>query len=52
MRHVGCGRPVKIVVECSAGHQVGPDEIRVSAPGPFGLDDPITIDEWDTSSNA
>lgn len=47
MRHEGCGRGVRIVVECTAGHRVRPEEIRVSAPGPFGLDDPVTIDEWD-----
>ncbi|WP_127573566.1 winged helix-turn-helix transcriptional regulator [Georgenia faecalis] len=40
LHHQGCGEPVEIVARCSAGHEVGGDDIVVSAPGPFGLDDP------------
>ena len=47
LRHVQCGRAVRIVAQCTAGHQVDADEIRVSAPGPFGVDDPVTIESWD-----
>jgi DNA-binding HxlR family transcriptional regulator len=26
--HVGCGHPIELHVRCSAGHEVGPDEIE------------------------
>ena len=26
--HVGCGHPIEVRVQCTAGHQVGPDEIE------------------------
>ena len=40
LHHVDCGEPVTIVARCSAGHDLASDDIAVSAPGPFGLDDP------------
>jgi DNA-binding HxlR family transcriptional regulator len=26
--HVGCGHPIEVRVQCTAGHEVGPDEIE------------------------
>lgn len=37
LRHDGCGEPVRIVAECAAGHRIEPDDLVVSARGPFGL---------------
>lgn len=47
LRHDGCGEQVRIVAECDAGHPVAVDDLVVSAPGPFGLTSPITLDSWD-----
>ena len=33
--HVGCGHPVEVNVQCTAGHEVGPDEIEWR-PAPAG----------------
>jgi len=41
LAHDGCGAPVVVVASCAEGHLVEADEIVVSAPGPFGLDDPV-----------
>jgi DNA-binding HxlR family transcriptional regulator len=38
--HNGCGEPVAVTVACAAGHQVGSEEVFVTAAGPFGLSDP------------
>lgn len=43
MTHDGCGETVTITAQCSAGHRVEADDIRVTASGPFGLDDPIPL---------
>jgi DNA-binding HxlR family transcriptional regulator len=40
LHHTACGEPVTILACCSAGHEVGTDDITVSAAGPFGLDNP------------
>lgn len=40
LRHLDCGEPVEAVLECAAGHRVGPDEMSVSATGPFGRETP------------
>lgn len=50
MQHDGCGEPVTIAAECAAGHHVEADDILVSAAGPFGLDDPISLESWDDGS--
>lgn len=47
LHHDGCGEPVTIAARCAAGHTVDADEITVTAAGPFGLDQPITLDTWD-----
>ena len=47
LHHDGCGEPVAIEARCAAGHQVGADEISVTAAGPFGLDDPVSLETWD-----
>jgi hypothetical protein len=47
MRHDGCGEPVDVVVTCAAGHRLDVDDVVVSAPGPFGLSSPTTLEEWD-----
>ena len=47
MQHDGCGEPVSIEARCAAGHLVGADDIVVTAAGPFGLDDPISVESWD-----
>ena len=44
LHHDGCGEPVTVTARCSAGHVVGADEIAVTAPGPFGLDEPLPPD--------
>ena len=41
MHHDGCGEPVTVTASCAAAHLVTSDEIMVSAPGPFGLEDPV-----------
>jgi DNA-binding HxlR family transcriptional regulator len=35
LEHHGCGEPVTITARCAAGHDVGSDDIQVTAPGPF-----------------
>jgi DNA-binding HxlR family transcriptional regulator len=52
VRHDGCGEHVRIVAECDAGHRVTADELVVSAPGPFGLDAPVSIESWDSEQPA
>ena len=47
LRHDGCGEPVRIVAQCDAGHRVESDDLVVSAPGPFGLASPISLESWD-----
>lgn len=47
LHHDGCGQPVTIEARCAAGHLVDADGLTVTAAGPFGLDDPITLDRWD-----
>jgi DNA-binding HxlR family transcriptional regulator len=34
VRHEGCGAPVVLVAECTAGHRLGPDDRLRSTPGP------------------
>ena len=50
MRHDGCGEVVGIVARCAAGHEVEADDIVVSAAGPFGVSDPISLASWDAAS--
>jgi DNA-binding HxlR family transcriptional regulator len=40
LTHDGCGETVAVVTRCEAGHEVGPDDVIASAPGPFGLTNP------------
>jgi len=40
LTHNGCGEKVAVLTRCAAGHDVGPDDVTASAPGPFGLADP------------
>lgn len=40
LTHDGCGESVSIVARCVAGHDIGLDDVVVSAPGPFGVEDP------------
>lgn len=47
LRHEGCGESVVVAARCEAGHLVEADDIAVFAPGPFGLDDPISLDTWE-----
>jgi DNA-binding HxlR family transcriptional regulator len=47
LHHDECGQPVTIEARCAAGHLVGADEIIVTAPGPFGLDNPVTLQTWE-----
>lgn len=47
LHHDGCGETVRIVAECDAGHRVAADDLVVSAPGPFGLESPVTVEAWD-----
>ena len=47
LHHDGCGEPVTVEARCAAGHQVRADEMRVTAAGPFGLDDPVRLETWD-----
>lgn len=44
LQHDGCGAPVTVVARCAAGHDVGVDDLTVSAPGPFGVEDPLPAD--------
>jgi DNA-binding HxlR family transcriptional regulator len=44
LHHDGCGEPVTIEARCAGGHAVGADDILVTAPGPFGLVDPVGPD--------
>lgn len=37
LSHTGCDQPVTIVAECASGHQLGLDELTITAAGPFGL---------------
>lgn len=41
LHHDGCHEPVNVEVRCAAGHVVGVDDVVVSAPGPFGVDEPV-----------
>jgi DNA-binding HxlR family transcriptional regulator len=50
LHHKGCGEPVTIAAHCTAGHQVAADDITVTAAGPFGLDDPISLETWHGTS--
>jgi DNA-binding HxlR family transcriptional regulator len=50
LHHEGCGEAVTIAARCAAGHHVETDDITVTAPGPFGLDDPISLQTWDGTS--
>lgn len=50
MTHDGCDESVTITARCAAGHRVEADDILVTAMGPFGLDDPITLECWDARS--
>lgn len=47
MKHDGCGDPVTITAHCAAGHHVEADDILVTAAGPFGLDNPISLESWE-----
>lgn len=47
LHHDGCGEPVTIEARCAAGHHVDADGLTVTAAGPFGLDDPVTLERWD-----
>lgn len=47
MQHDGCGEPVTISAYCAAGHDVEANDILVTAAGPFGLDDPISLESWE-----
>ncbi len=47
LHHDGCGEPVTVTARCAAGHTVTADDIAVTAPGPFGLKNPVTLQEWD-----
>lgn len=40
LTHDGCGEKVAVVARCAAGHDLGPEDLAASAPGPFGLADP------------
>ncbi len=46
LSHTGCGEPVTIAARCAAGHDVEADDITVTAAGPFGLADPVTLETW------
>ena len=46
LHHDGCGEPVTIAARCAAGHAVDADAVVVTASGPFGLDDPVTLESW------
>ena len=46
LRHDECGEPVTIEAHCAAGHAVNADDIAVTAAGPFGLYDPVTLEDW------
>jgi DNA-binding HxlR family transcriptional regulator len=50
LHHKGCGEPVTIAAHCTAGHQVAADDITVTAAGPFGLEDPISLQTWHRTS--
>jgi DNA-binding HxlR family transcriptional regulator len=50
MTHVGCGAAVTITARCAADHPVEPDDIMVTAAGPFGLEHPISIESWNKAS--
>lgn len=47
MLHDGCGEPVTIAAHCAAGHHVEADDILVTAAGPFGQDNPISLESWE-----
>lgn len=46
MTHDECGEPVTITARCAADHHVEADEILVTAGGPFGLRDPVSLESW------
>lgn len=48
LHHDECGEPVTITARCQAGHDVDAEHITVTAPGPFGVSNPITLHDWDT----
>lgn len=47
LSHEGCGEPVVIEARCAAGHVVRADDITVTAAGPFGLEDPTSLADWE-----
>ena len=46
LHHGECGEPVIIEARCASGHLVDADDIVVTASGPFGLEDPVTLENW------
>ncbi len=46
LRHDECGEPVTIEARCASGHLVDDEDIVVTASGPFGLDDPVALENW------
>lgn len=46
LHHDGCGEPVTIEARCAAGHDVVADDIAITAAGPFGLEEPVTLESW------
>lgn len=50
LHHEACGQPVTNAARCAAGHHVEADDITVAAAGPFGLDDPISLETWEGNS--
>jgi len=51
MTHDRCGAPVTITAQCADGHPVEVDDIVVTAGGPFGLDDPISLAAWENGAD-
>lgn len=51
LQHDGCGEPVTIGARCAAGHDVEAGDILVTAGGPFGLDDPISLATWESRAD-